>query len=246
MLTGIRLIVRQLLQFHKEVPMRYYNLILAVIILTTVVYAFPQIPIGYWGEITNDSGGLLYDVSVKAISVNDVVLDEDTTDDKGRYYLTIPWDDPDTSEKEGVMEGEDLLFYVEDQYITTEIVREQGSDVRVDFIYSSQGEISKEESSSDILTSEFQDNSSNVSTDSSLEQLDIDSDVDNESLDSNLEMDTRHDSNLSGSTQSSSEFDGLNENKNILNRGLLYLVVGLIFIAIIFIFFSVKKRGFNK
>lgn len=97
-------------------------------IVAGMVLAFPQLPVGYYGSAMDQNGNPMSGSTIEVRDGSGTILTSIICDDNGEYTLVVPWDDPETGDKEGVVADDTLYFYVDGERAHTTIVPEQGSD----------------------------------------------------------------------------------------------------------------------
>lgn len=102
-----------------------------VLLSLAFVSALPQLPVGYYGDVTDDSSPVTAG-TVVVKDDNEVELSQIAINDQGKYSLVIPWDDPETTAREGIVADAQLHFYVDDERVTTVIAGAQGADIELD------------------------------------------------------------------------------------------------------------------
>lgn len=122
-------------------------LFLLVLVAITVA-AMPQLPVGYYGTVKDSDRDLMGGVEVVVKDINGIELTTDMTNAEGKYSLIITWDDPDTDEREGVVSGERILFYVNGDRLGSTTVGQQGADIEFNIHYDYEDDSSSSSSSS--------------------------------------------------------------------------------------------------
>ncbi len=117
------------------------SFILALLLMGAVIgvvnAAQPPLPTSYWGYVR--IAGNLSPMPNTLITVLDAagnVINNATatSNSDGLYQVNVPWDDPATTQVEGVVSGETITFTVSGKTVTSRVIGAQGTNNNLDLI----------------------------------------------------------------------------------------------------------------
>ncbi|MBU0756957.1 MAG: carboxypeptidase-like regulatory domain-containing protein [Nanoarchaeota archaeon] len=214
----------------------------------SAVLGIPTLPSGYWGYVKDSAGNLMDNVEVTIKDVTDVILASTITTDDGRYTIVVPWDDPDSDEREGLVSGTMLYFYVDSQFVVSYPVGPQGAEIRVDLslgenegdvqneVTSGNGQISETHKEAEIIpVPETQESSDSKIT---IEDKPLTEAIDEAPIDEKNEKKSEQTENAPIVEDTSKVVAEEEETKT----NLIFIIL-ILFAVILIIFVYFKKRG---
>ncbi|KCZ70629.1 hypothetical protein ANME2D_02650 [Candidatus Methanoperedens nitroreducens] len=91
----------------------------------------PPLPTSYWGYVT-ENGVLKSGISITVHDAAGTGIASATSNQDGLYQVTVPWDNPDTTQDEGVVEGETITIRTNGRTATSRKIDEKGTNNRLD------------------------------------------------------------------------------------------------------------------
>jgi len=247
--------------------MRRILLSLIFLFALPFVIGFPQIPIGYYGIITDSDDSVLTSGTVQVKSGN-ILLTSGNIESNGYYSINIPWEDPDTSEDDGVEQGEEIKFFVDGNLVKTISVGVQGTDNELNLKIEDDDDSGNQGSSSGSSSSSSSDNNqvndADIITDSDSKDVQDDDDSDTQipeefiigaedvedSIETNKEnlngLNLNNDDQIdSGNIENSNEDSNISEsdNKKTSPIKLLLIVIGIIGIIVLIYYYFKRKAN---
>jgi len=113
------------------------SLILALLLMGVVIVVAnaaptqPPLPTSYWGSIT-ENGSSKPNTLITVLDATGNVIVNATSDSAGSYLVIVPWDDPATTQVEGVVANETINFKVSGKTVTSRVIDAQGTNNKLD------------------------------------------------------------------------------------------------------------------
>lgn len=106
----------------------------AVIGVIGVANAQPPIPNAYWGTVRTAANlSLMPNASITVLAAGTVIA-SNTSDSNGNYLVIVPWDDPATSQVDGVVSGQTITFKVSGITATSRVIDPEGNSTHLDLV----------------------------------------------------------------------------------------------------------------
>lgn len=213
-------------------------LIFSIVIVS--VSAKPQIPTQYYGVVSQDGNSVEgKTVEVKDESNNYVSVSIQDTDSEGIYVVHVIWDDPETGIDEGVIAGELISFYIDDNKIK-EISLGNNGDILEEALAISGTEITSP-SFERTMTSDNNGEISITTVDDEGKDSDPTPNEENKNNEENLVEQKLENENDLASENKENIDEKSNTKFNIGNINFIFILLGLA--VLIIILFSIKKKG---
>jgi len=242
--------------YRKHAKILTTSLIFFLFILSLVYMAIavPQLPTGYYGEITDSNGTLVAGeiVIVKDLSGN-IIGESKESNSNGLYSVNVLWDDKETTQDEGVSSGESIKFFVSNEEIKTIVVNEQGTNNNLNLqlstiIDTDNTRFSPKTNTTTINTSEQTRGTTNISTNSSknsnLSTGLINNPDDLEGPNSPIKKPSslNNEASLNNKTEGNESANNPNENQSGFKSGIVVTIIIMIIIAFIAVLYFIIKK----
>jgi len=104
-----------------------------VIVVADAASVQPPLPTSYWGSV-RIAGNLspMPNTSITVLDANGNVIVNAISNSDGSYLVIVPWDDPATTQVEGVVAGQTINFKVSGKTVASRVIDAQGTNNRLD------------------------------------------------------------------------------------------------------------------
>jgi hypothetical protein len=121
---------------RKQMNMK--SLVLALLLMGAVIGVAnaastqPPLPTSYWGNVRiAGNGSLIPNTSITVLAAGTIIA-SNTSNSDGSYLVIVPWDDPATTQVDGVVSGETITFTVSGKTVTSRVIDAEGTNNNLD------------------------------------------------------------------------------------------------------------------
>ncbi len=122
----------------NRAQMNMKSLVLALLLIGAVIGVVnaaptqPPLPTSYWGYVRiAGNGSLMPNTSITVLAAGTIIAGN-TSNSDGSYLVIVPWDDPATTQVDGVVSGETITFTVSGKTVTSRVIDAQGTNNNLD------------------------------------------------------------------------------------------------------------------